>query len=208
MQYGTFTKGLARYHDTKWEWYSTDNSPLPSNTITALLVDLENGIWIGTNRGLLKLSNNSWRLFNTSNSKLPSNLISGLALDRRGRVWIATEGELAQFDGSSWIVFKKENSPLPTNFISSVAVSSAGDVWVGLFAYPFSGVPPAGLGHFDGSNWQFYIKDNSGLPDNWVTRLYIDKDGAIWIGTQFSGLVRFQKGKWRHFETKKDETIK
>ena len=49
--FGTET-GLARLSDTTWTHFTAENSPLPSDTVTALLYDFNQNLWIGTVNGL------------------------------------------------------------------------------------------------------------------------------------------------------------
>ncbi len=44
--------GLVELNDTSWSFFTTANSPLPSDTITALAYDSRGNLWIGTERGL------------------------------------------------------------------------------------------------------------------------------------------------------------
>jgi ligand-binding sensor domain-containing protein len=50
-----------------------------------------------------------------------------------------------------------------------------------------------GLSKFDGVNWTVYNTLNSGLPNNDVTAIAIDKQGNKWIGTK-KGLALFREG--------------
>jgi ligand-binding sensor domain-containing protein len=44
--------GLTRFNDTTWVTFTTANSPLPSDTITALAYDFNQNLWIGTPNGV------------------------------------------------------------------------------------------------------------------------------------------------------------
>lgn len=51
--------------------------------------------------------------------------------------------------------------------------------------------------------WTTYTPQNTGnlLPDNNVDRLATDNSGNIWIGTYFSGLVKFDGTNWTNYNT-------
>ena len=49
----------------------------------------------------------------------------------------------------------------------------------------------AGLAKFDGATWTVYNNSNSGLPDNDVRSIAIDRSGNKWIGTYGGGLAVF-----------------
>ncbi|MFA5012326.1 MAG: two-component regulator propeller domain-containing protein, partial [Ignavibacteria bacterium] len=46
-----------------------------------------------------------------------------------------------------------------------------------------------------------YNSSNSGLPDDGVTCVTPDKNGAIWIGTQDSGIVKFYNNQWTRYDS-------
>ncbi len=69
---------------------------LPSNRITSLAHDLENGLWVGTvDKGLVHLDANDQIIafLNSSNSELPSNVIVELKNDQLGHLWVATSNQ-------------------------------------------------------------------------------------------------------------------
>ncbi|MHA2277644.1 MAG: two-component regulator propeller domain-containing protein [Candidatus Kariarchaeaceae archaeon] len=46
------------------------------------------------------------------------------------------------------------------------------------------------------TEWIVYNTSNSGLPDDEVTSLCIDKNGNKWIGTDDGGLTKFDGNVW------------
>ncbi len=54
-----------------------------------------------------------------------------------------------------------------------------------------------GVYRWDGvtGKWQNYTSDNSGLTENKVNTLYIDKNGNLYIGTHGGGLFKIKKGE-------------
>ena len=73
---------------------------LPSNNVHAIISDLQNFKWIGTDGGLTEYNNSSFTTFNHSNSPLPSDTVLALALDLDNKVWIGTTGGAAVYDPS------------------------------------------------------------------------------------------------------------
>ena len=100
-----------------WQIYSTNNSGLPSNNISALSIASNGNIWIGTaGGGLAKFDGTDWVTYTTANSGLPDNNITSLAADSDGIIWIGTDGGgLAKFDGTQWLVYTTVNSGLSDN---------------------------------------------------------------------------------------------
>ncbi|MEW6508474.1 MAG: two-component regulator propeller domain-containing protein [Bacteroidota bacterium] len=64
-----------------------------------------------------------------------------------------------------------------------------------------------------GQSWHTYTVSNTNgkLPDNNVECLAVDASGNIWMGTYFSGLVKFDGTNWTNYNTSnsplKDKTI-
>ena len=70
--------------------YTTENSPLPFNTIRCLETSLS-AIWIGTDQGLAKIENgSSWTVFNETNSGLFDDDIRALKNDGDSLLWVGT----------------------------------------------------------------------------------------------------------------------
>ncbi len=185
----------------EWVVYNTANSGLPYNGVTALAVDAQGNIWVGTGRwwahaggGLAKFDGTNWTVYNTSNSGLPDNDHVSLSIDAQGNIWSGTEGGLAKFDGVNWTVYKTNNSGLPSNHTGAPVFDAEGNAWIGTF-------PNGGLAKFDGANWTVYNTGNSGLPSNVITDVDIDTQGNIWANTMGSGLVKFDGTNWTVYNT-------
>ncbi|MBN2133721.1 MAG: hypothetical protein JW741_29740 [Sedimentisphaerales bacterium] len=180
----------------EWTVYNTSNSGLPYNGVTALAIDAQGIVWVGTGRwwafaggGLARFDGENWTVYNTSNSQLPNNDHTGLSIDAAGNVWSGTEGGLSKFDGVNWTVYKTHNSGLPSNQALAPTFDAEGNAWIATF-------PDAGLARFDGQNWTVYHTGNSGLPNNFVCNIAIDVHGNIWASTFGSGVAKFDGQNW------------
>ncbi|MEM9687381.1 MAG: two-component regulator propeller domain-containing protein, partial [Bacteroidota bacterium] len=117
----------------------TEENNLPSNYISALAVDKDNELWIGTLNGLRVLYNTD-NFFNENpiaesiiilDNGVPSELlfeqfITDIFVDGANNKWIATADSGAFYlssDGSETIYhFTEKNSPLPSNNINEIVV--------------------------------------------------------------------------------------
>jgi ligand-binding sensor domain-containing protein len=50
--------------------------------------------------------------------------------------------------------------------------------------------------------WTIYTIANSSLPLNYIKSIAQDKDGVLWVGTYYGGVVRFDGSSWTKFKTK------
>lgn len=95
--------------------------------------------------------------------------------------------ELAPYNARTW----QTDEGLPDNVVLAVAQTPDGYLWVGTHA---------GLARFDGT--RFTIFDPTNFPDLanlTVTALCADRTGALWIGTDGGGLIRFKDGRLLHY---------
>ena len=116
--------GLTRLNKATGEmvFYNKVNSELPSNYVTALAIDAQGNLWIGTwGGGLARFDGVSWKVYNTSNSGLPNNAVWALAIDAQGNKWIGTwGGGLAVYREGGVILGVEEKdrvTALPTHFV-------------------------------------------------------------------------------------------
>ncbi|MCK4418027.1 MAG: hypothetical protein KAV99_07650, partial [Candidatus Latescibacteria bacterium] len=152
-------------------FYNKETSGLPNYCVSALAIDIQENIWIGTyHGGLAKFDGTNCTRYNKETSGLPSNYVWALAIDAQGNIWVGTYGGgLAKFDGTDWTIYNMGNSGLPDNKVDALAIDAQGDKWIGTCG--------GGLAKFDGESWTVYNPGNSGLPDDCVSALAIDAQG-------------------------------
>ncbi|MFD0964559.1 type IX secretion system anionic LPS delivery protein PorZ [Pseudofulvibacter geojedonensis] len=166
----THEKGVIGFNDdfgsgtAKNVNLSTGN--LPSDKVTALSIDKDNNLWIGTLQGLRVLYNTA-NFFNTANPQaqqiiilddgIPKELMFGqyitdIETDGSNNKWIATFDAgvfYVSSDGQETIYhFTKDNSPLPTNNITDMSIDkTSGKVYLstpkGLVAFKGLSKEPA-----------------------------------------------------------------
>jgi ligand-binding sensor domain-containing protein len=75
-----------------WTSYNMLNSPIPTNSLTSILIDQQSNFFMGsTEHGLITFSPPSgWEVIDTSNSALPDNHILCLLQDPEGYIWMGT----------------------------------------------------------------------------------------------------------------------
>jgi len=119
---------------------STSNS-LPHNSQTALLVDPDGELWVGTPKGLAVLRNPSGVVNNGDNPSfrtiraLTDIGVRAIAVDALNQKWVGTDQGLYVFnsDGSELLQrFTAENSPLVNDQVRAIiADNTSGDVYIG-----------------------------------------------------------------------------
>jgi signal transduction histidine kinase/ligand-binding sensor domain-containing protein len=158
---------------------------------TALAVDREGFLWVGTQNGLERWDGYGFRTFSTTGNKsgeLPNNFINVLHVDAIGRLWIGTQaGGLAWYDRDNdrFVTIPVGPSGLSGRWVFSIVDDGAGGLWVGtsdgLNSISADGKHIVQYKHRD--------HDVGSLPDNYVRALIRDHSGTLWVGTK-KGLAR------------------
>ncbi len=150
--------------DTTWNHFTTQNSPLPNDTINAVRGTSDVGIWIGTNGGLAYFDEDTtWMVFTNQNSGIPSNKIQCLHYQYPA-VFIGTDSGVAIYDGTTWQILTTFNSGLLSNDITAIART-----YFGLFI----GTRSNGLcdSIFANSNWTYH-NSSSGFGSDSIISVY------------------------------------
>ncbi len=199
--------------DDAWTTYTTSNSGLVFNKVSAIAVDQAGNIWFGTRLsdgygyGVSKFDGVNWTTYNTANGALKSDSINAIAVDNSGSVWIGTYNGVIKFDGVTWTIYNTSNSGLASNYVQSIAVDSANEKWFGGCTDGYDewcdclNCFNAAASQFDGVNWTTYIAGESGLAGSRVNAIAIDCEGNIWISTWWYGVCKFDGDHWTCYNT-------
>ncbi len=146
--------------------------------ITALALDGNGVLWIGTRSGLFRY----WEIWehNPAGATIPDRLGSyyfEIFFDDSGSLW-ATPGSW-HFDDQEW-THLSEADGLAAPYIRGVISDGAGGVWVGHRLGTIS--------HFDGQQWRGFRWSNEELSCA-IDVMALGRDRSLWIGGR-CGLVR------------------
>jgi ligand-binding sensor domain-containing protein len=198
---GTESSGMNRIdrHTGKITRYSHnpgDPNSLSENNILSTMVDRKGRIWIGTVSGginILDPANGKCKIFRRdpeSKISLSDNRIWTIYEDREGNFWIGTNEGLNKVSADLQVVNVYQNDPanpysISGNRIFSVYEDSNGIFWIGTMG--------EGLNRFDPVNEQFKVyTERNGLPNNVVYSTLEDREGNLWMSTNW-GLSKFNK---------------
>lgn len=188
------------YGQNQWIYYHPNNSGLPGNIVTEIIIDSTDAKWFATNNGLARLRGNTWTVWNKTNSPLRYNYIVSIAKDKCNKLWVATQDSgLYKFDGVNWTEYYNTNVGFPLKALSRVRIDEENTVWVcsktlGIFK------------HVINDEWIRYHKGNSGLPHNTVNDVKFE--GHIkWIGTTSGGVAKYNDTAWIIYDTQNTPLI-
>ncbi len=171
---------------TKWVSYNTNNSKIPSNTVFSIAVDIHNNVWVGTALGLSRTNGKEW--FSYSSTILKTDLINHLTVDAQNRLWVSTAKGIYVLENSILIDYSFN---LTSSSVRMITISKNGTVWA---------ATNIGLCKLVNQNWVVYNTSNSGLKDNYVTSIAVDKDEKVWAGSGFHGISVFDGSSWSYYD--------
>jgi ligand-binding sensor domain-containing protein/signal transduction histidine kinase len=211
---GTYAAGLLSYDPRtgavkEYRHKPEEKSSISDDRITGLRECGNGDLWVGTWGGglnLLSRSSDTFEHFRADPrdpSSLPGDIVRSLLLDSRGDLWVGTMGAgLARFDSSTRRFTSYRFSPFIANSLSDDVVTSlledaGGVLWFGTS----NGVS---VSSSSVQKFPLYAPDTrnpDGLHGKRVFAMCQDSLGFVWIGTEDSGLNRFdpRSGTFRHY---------
>ncbi|MEM8858817.1 MAG: protein kinase, partial [Chloroflexota bacterium] len=179
--------------------YTDENSNLPRGLGKSVAVDAEGVVWYGTSFGSTcafdpeagscdKIFRHPTDEFELESAITSIDVVDGYFIygHRNDGVWVGTFMDRSSSDNPyairEWLPLILQNQ-FPTNEVTALAVAD-GYVWIGTRR----GLYKAPEEDLTGESWEYLDTENSDIPANWVTTLYPDPEGGIWVGT-FRGAV-------------------
>ncbi|MCX2738469.1 ligand-binding sensor domain-containing protein [Pontibacter anaerobius] len=177
---GSQDSGVYNVSGTHLTHYSTSNSPLPHNQVTAITADKQGKVWIGTDQGLAKVNSGSLSLVQLP-GQLNSSHITSFTHDRYQNLWIGLQRNgLLKYNGSKF-TYLTRRSGLRTSRITALASDTEGNVWIGTNGY--------GVQQYR-APWFVHYFDFGTISEPRVTAVAQDSDNTMWFGTDEGELAR------------------
>jgi ligand-binding sensor domain-containing protein len=195
---------MYKYSDAGWQIFDFKKFVPPGGPVR-ILNNLHGDLLFTTTNGLVVLRKDKVVVLNKKTIPLlPSNNVSYAYEDSRKRLWIGTPKGSIMIDHNVPTTYNKSNTPLKDTYISNATEDEAGNLYFSLVA---NNATP-GDNDKEGiavlktnGTWMFYNDKNSGMPSNHVNDILYDKfEHVLWIGTEQSGIVRFNlKDGWENY---------
>lgn len=169
-----------------------DAGAISDSVVSALVVDRDGFLWIGSAVGLVRFDGYEFRAVGVPNSRGKrdaSSFVRSLLASRDGRIWVGTDNEdLAVYDPAqeSWSFLRSEGF---RGTVRSLVEGTDGAIWAGFVGGGLHAIDPKTL---QITRWG----GDQGLPDDRIQALMVDRDGQIWAGT-WSGLAVRRAGQSR-----------
>lgn len=179
-----------------WTGHDLTSLPVESTGIWSILENHSGGVWIPrpfcevTSRGLRCHRRPDGTAFDHGDS---------LAEDAEGNVWVGGDMDLVRWKPDSMSVYApsglKANGGIEG--VAALAVADDGSVWAGMDRRG----PDVGLQHFTQGKWRPMVVAGFDSSELNVEALLIDRQGALWIGTDDQGIYRLYDGRVEHFRS-------
>lgn len=182
VQTGRAAMKLHHLVEGEWKAYSLPNVGRDDPGESALFVDRDHTLWVGSGRrGIYRLQGKNADHF-TSGDGLTSDAIAGFFQDREGTLWVATSKGIDSFRELPVATFSIREG-LSADSVSTVLGARDGSVWIG---------NSGALDHFKDGKIES-IHTGAGLPGRDVTTMFEDHAGRLWLGVDHGLWVYDQK---------------
>jgi ligand-binding sensor domain-containing protein len=163
------TGGLAKLSNGNWSFIKQGNSGMQSSHVTALAIDHDQNLWVGTaDKGLIRFDGNYWSQYNLNTLYTVAGRINSIAVDNEGMVWVGTQNsQLVKFTGSQ-IIYMSTGTGKP---ITSLVAEAGGKLWIGTAG--------AGVITLQNGLWSGYTSVNMHLPSDSVLTMALHPDGKV-----------------------------
>ena len=188
LWFTTSKAGLVRFDGRRFERL-TEEDGLLSNSISAILVDREGQVWVGTDRGLSRYNGARFTHFSASDPLLSSQ-VNDLFEDRTGRLWIATPHGILSYDGTAFSRLDMAglarrnfagDDGLAYQHVQCIAEDAMGHLWFGT---------KEGALRYDGSDFQVFDL-NDGLVGEDIRDIHLGRDGDLFFAAYTAGVSRY-----------------
>ena len=196
--------GVNYFDGTQWSSFAEGNQ-LTNNRVSAIEVDAQGKVWIGTDSALDIYDHGNWSYLPFTEVNDPDGCGEGhiagnvvdIAFDTITRIWIATNnGPVCYYDGSEWVMVFVEGSSVSS---TDIEVAANGDIW-------FAGFENSAVG--DGvarltmaGDWTVF-DSGTGLFGDETVAVAEDMYGNMWVLVdEFGdrGLNMFDGSNWYDF---------
>lgn len=179
------------------------------NQISSMLRDTDGALWLGGPNGIIRAAGEGTEWFQpgNANSGLSHNRVRDIFQDRNGTVWVATDGGLNRFDKRRHhfesFHIEDAGSKYNANWCYSIVEDADAHLWVGSYLGGIMAVDPATLKAGEVCRAQQAINTETGLPNNLVNRIALDRRGVLWaILFRDDSLIRLDNGRQQRISVK------
>lgn len=190
------------YSISHWNHGELVNYAQLSGRIEGVVEDAEGAIWLVRTQStdgmgpLCSIKDERLRCYGVSDG-IPFPIAIKLDKGNSGELWVGGYSELCRWKPGSSNTYFSSAPRRPETFASIKAIATApdGSVWA---AIDHSG-PVLQLKHFEHERWSNRAVAGIAVDNSDVMTLFVDRDGALWIGTAHHGVFRTRGNDAEHY---------
>mgnify|MGYP000389173222 CR=1 FL=1 len=157
--------------------------------------DSKGNLWFGTLSKGVATYDGETLTYLTKEDGLPSNRVGSMVEDRHGNLWFGTGAGLSKYDGKTFTNFTTKDG-LCDDSISNLLIDKKGDFWIGTWG---------GVCKFNGHTFTSFTIPTPTIQTtinedtkNWITQIYEDTKGNIWISRDGYGVCKYDGSTFTH----------
>jgi len=181
----------------KIEVFDKSNSAVPWDMSYEMCIDSSSAVWTCTGEGgIVKIdSAGKMSVYNSSNSPFTGRnghtvTMSSCAVDKYNNKWFVAVNKVFRFNDTLWKVFDTTNAPIGK--VGHLCVDNSNVIWVSSFY---------GLLKFKENSWSFISYDSLQITNDFITDLFADSKGRVWLSSQKGKAYMLQNGKLENFQS-------
>jgi signal transduction histidine kinase/ligand-binding sensor domain-containing protein len=180
-------------HWTGRQWVSI---PVEGTGIWSILESRSGTVWIS--RPLCEVAGIGLHCYRRADGT-PFDHADSVAEDTAGSLWVGSDIDLVRWKSGTFSVYApaglKSNAGI--DGVAALAAASDGSVWAGMVPRG----PGVGLQHLVEGQWKPWVISGFDSSNLSVEALLMDRQGALWIGTNDQGIYRIYQDKVEHFRS-------
>ena len=179
-----FSKSLLHGQTTYRFNNYTINEGLSQSSVTCIIQDNTNSLWVGTQDGLNRFDGKSFEIFNSDETKgIESEYIRCSFKTKNGNLWFGTSNGLTKYDVKkeefkTYLTLKK--TPLQ---IEKITVDNDGNLWLASLT--------SCLLIFNPNTEKFSLPPFS-IPSKKILSVYVAENKDLFLNTEDRGLFQYQ----------------
>ncbi len=186
--------GLVAYKNGTFKKYTKEDKQLIGNSVHCIIQDSKENIWIGTDQGITIFSKNEI-LHISKKDGLNSNNVTAIEEDFDGNFYIGTDQGINKLLAGTIINKEFEFGSNPFKGMNAIITDILKDkeknIWIT--------TSNSGAYILNSNDVISNITKKNGLITNSLTKLFLDRSGNLWIGTNGAGLIKYGNKAFTYF---------
>jgi hypothetical protein len=188
--------GIAEFNGVSWTLHDSAIGRVGSGLVTpAGDLWLLAGVGGGAQWWKYTPSTGQTQQFTPAMAGMVNTTVTRMAQDDAGGIYVGNwYGQVSRYDGSGWSLVADVGDA--AYGIMPVPGTSGGELWVATLGNGQVANVHHVVGGASIARWNTY---NTGMPDYFIDRFYLDPEGFLWMDSSEAGLSRWDGSRWRNY---------